>query len=141
MPANLSSELQKKFITKTKAYFIQHFQLYKRNRLNPDEPQQVIKINDVERILFYGHSESYSGHFGIETTYHRILRKYYWPQIYRTIENYIKACDICQRKGKTTKNNQLNPIPVKEPFEKIGIDFVEPLSITKNNNQLSYKMG
>ena len=105
LPANLSSELQKKFITKTKAYFIQHFQLYKRNHLNSDEPQQVIKINDVERILFYGHSESYSGHFGIKTTYHRILRKYYWPQMYRTIKNYIKVCDICQRKGKTTKNN------------------------------------
>ena len=54
--------------------------------------------------------------------------------MYRTIKNYIKACDICQRKGKTTKNNQLNPIPVKEPFEKIGIDLVGPLPITKNNN-------
>ena len=135
LPANLSMELQKKFIAKTKPYFIQHYQLYKRNRLNPDEPQQVVKINDVERILFNGHSESHSGHFGIENTYHRILRKYYWPQMYKTIENYIKACDICQRKGRTTKNNQLNPIPVREPFEKIGIDLVGPLPITSNNNR------
>ena len=105
LPANLSMELQKKFIAKTKPYFIQHYQLYKRNHLNSDEPQQVVKINDVERILFNGHSESYSDHFGIENTYHRILQKYYWPQMYKIIENYIKACDICQRKGRITKNN------------------------------------
>ena len=70
LPANLSMELQKKFIAKTKPYFIQYYQLYKRNRLNSDEPQQVVKINDVERILFNGHSESHSGHFGIKNTYY-----------------------------------------------------------------------
>jgi hypothetical protein len=49
------------------------------------------------------------------------------------IEKYIKACDVCQHKGRTKRNNPLHPIESKEPFEKIGIDLVGPLTPTKDN--------
>ena len=48
------------------------------------------------------------------------------------IEKYIKACDVCQRKGRTRRNNPLHPINSKEPFEKIGIDLVGPLTPIKD---------
>ena len=77
----------------------------------------------------------YAGHFGIENTFYKISQKYYWPGMYKIIEDYIKACDICQCKGRLRKNNQLNLIPVAGPFEKIRIDLVGPLPITTNGNR------
>ena len=55
--------------------------------------------------------------------------------MHQDIENYIKACDVCQRKGKMKKNNPLHPIETQPPFEKIGIDLIGPLPITSNQNK------
>jgi len=33
------------------------------------------------------------------------------------------------------KNNSLHPIETRSPFEKIGIDLIGPLPLTKNNNR------
>ena len=40
------------------------------------------------------------------------------------IEQYIKSCDQCQRRGKPQGKNKLHSIKVKEPFYQIGMDFV-----------------
>ena len=90
---------------------------------------------EVEEILYNGHSATYSGHFRIEATYHRIAYNYYWPRMHQDIENYIKACDVCQRKDKMKKNNPLHPIETRPPFEKIGIDLIRSLPITSNQNK------
>ena len=71
---------------------------------------------------------------GIENTYHKISRKYYWPQMWKDIEQYIKSCNICQQKERMIKNNKMTPITVGAPFEKIGIDLVGPLAVTTNGN-------
>ena len=36
-------------------------------------------------------------HFGFDKTYSSIKAKYYWPNMYRDIENHIKSCDACQK--------------------------------------------
>jgi hypothetical protein len=135
LPENLTVKEQQKFRNKVKHYFMKNQTLYRRNNRNPEQPLKVIKITEIEEILFNEHSAIHTGHFGIEVTYHRISQNYYWPNLYKDIENYIKACDVCQRKGKLRKNNSLHPIETKPPFEKIGIDLVGPLSLTSNNNR------
>ena len=47
--------------------------------------------------------------------------------MYKEIEDYIKRCDSCQRRGNKGGTGYLNPIKVGKPFERIGIDFVGPL--------------
>ncbi|CAG8636147.1 16655_t:CDS:2, partial [Dentiscutata erythropus] len=36
-----------------------------------------------------------AGYFGIESTYNKARNKYFWPQIYKTIKEYIQMCDVC----------------------------------------------
>jgi hypothetical protein len=55
--------------------------------------------------------------------------------MWKDIKQYIKSCNICQRKGQMSKNNKMTPIKVGEPFEKIGIDLVGPLNLTTNGNR------
>ncbi len=54
--------------------------------------------------------------------------------MYENIRNYVKTCDDCQRRGGLQKNNIIHPIPVKALFQRIRIDIVGPLTITRRGN-------
>src|SRR6266498_1614494 len=51
------------------------------------------------------------------------------------IKNYIQTCDQCQKRGKTTDENELHSIKIKEPFYQWGIDIVGPLIETSRGNK------
>ena len=44
-------------------------------------------------------------------------------------------CRACQFQGKPKKNNELHPILIGEPWERIGIDIVRPLPVTERENR------
>jgi hypothetical protein len=67
--------------------------------------------------------------------FEKIRKRYYWPQYYKDIRNYVKSCDACQKRGRTKPNNQLYPIPVHSPFYQIGIDIVGPLPRTQRGKK------
>jgi len=60
-----------------------------------------------------------------------VQQYYYWPQMFEDIKNYVRICDDYQWKGELQKNNIIHPIPVKEPFQRIRIDIMGLLTITK----------
>src|SRR5579884_3678113 len=86
---------QQKFKNKAKLYLVKKGILYRCNKKEPEQLLKVIKVNEIEEVLFNNHAAIHTRHFGIETTYHRIAQNYYWPKMHFDIENYIKACDIC----------------------------------------------
>src|SRR5437764_7270679 len=55
--------------------------------------------------------------------------------MYNNIKEYVKYCDKCQRRGQKGEKSYLNPIKVREPFERIGINFVGPLEKTRKGNK------
>src|SRR5437868_4292966 len=55
--------------------------------------------------------------------------------MYKDIEEYVKTCDACQRRGQQGGKGYLNPIKIGKPFDRIGIDFVGPLMKTKKGNK------
>ena len=81
------------------------------------------------------HNDPTAGHFAVDIMFDKIKSRYYWPQMYENIREYVKSCDSCQRRGKYKRNEPLHPIPVHSPFYQIGIDFVGPLPKTKNGNK------
>jgi len=81
------------------------------------------------------HNDPTAAHFAVDAMFEKIRTRYYWPQMYEDIRNYVRSCDSCQRRGKNKKNQTLHPIPVNAPFYQIGIDFVEPLPLTEAGNK------
>jgi len=65
----------------------------------------------------------------------KIKSRYYWPQMYESIRQYVQTCDACQRRGKNRNKQYLNPIPAYSPFYQIGIDIVRPLPKTAHENK------
>ncbi|GFT15518.1 retrovirus-related Pol polyprotein from transposon 297 [Trichonephila clavipes] len=40
------------------------------------------------------------GHLVVTKTKDRVLHYFFWPNIYKDIEEFVKSCDACQRVGK-----------------------------------------
>ncbi len=55
--------------------------------------------------------------------------------MYEDIRGYVQICDTCQRRENPKANNILHPIELKAPFQRIGIDIVGLLTITKKGNR------
>ena len=75
------------------------------------------------------------------TTYKILRNCFYWPGIFKDVEEWVKRCESCQYfKGRV----QLAKLPLKlvvieEPFQQWGLDFIGPIhppSIARNTHIL-----
>ena len=98
----------------------------------------VPKVYQSE-ILKLAHESPMGGHLGINKTYSKITKHFYWPQIRHCVAEFCKTCHTCQMVGKPNQKipvAPLKPIPAfEEPFSKVIIDCVGPLPKTKSRNQ------
>ncbi len=104
-------------------------------KIKSDKELKVLRRNEIEPILSLAHKYPLSGHFGLEATLTKLKERYYWPKMKDDIKSYIQTCDQCQRCGKTTDENELHSIKIKEPFYQWGIDIVRPLTETSQGNK------
>jgi hypothetical protein len=118
---------------KSEGYEEKSGRLYKRNK--EGKLLKVLKKSEIDSVLWMMHNHPTAGHFGIENTYEKIKGRFYWKGMLEDIKRYIKYCDVCQRRGKKGGQGYLNPIKAEKPFERIGIDFVGPLSQTEKENR------
>lgn len=98
--------------------------------------QNLVRTPDQDQIpiiLDQSHAGKNNLHRGINETIRRIKNKYNWQGLSKDVENFIKACEICQ-KTKVCRKNLSNPLVITEtpktPFERINIDIFE--SPTRN---------
>ena len=65
---------------------------------NKDEGRRLVVPSEYrEQVLWDTHNEPFAGHMGIEKTYDKIGRDFYWPGLYRDVRAYVLGCDECQR--------------------------------------------
>jgi len=90
---------------------------------------------EVEVVLYNLHSDPTAGHFAFDATYERIKTRYFWHRMYRDIKNYVDACQVCQKFGGGRQATPLHPLKTARPFDRLGIDLVGPLPLTKQGNR------
>ena len=93
---------------------------------------KVLQRYQIIPLLYTLHEGPTGAHNGTERIFQE---RYYWPKMYEDIRGYVQTCDACQRRGNPKANNILHPIELKTPFQRIGIDIVGPLTITKKENR------
>jgi hypothetical protein len=66
---------------------------------------------------------------GEKKTISRITERFYWVGIVKDVKELISSCDECQRTNPkmVTATPELHPIPVKNPWFHLGIDFIGPI--------------
>ena len=86
----------------------------------------------INEILKNNHGHPLNGHFGFNITYDKIRKKYYWPNMYIDIKEFVKNCHNCQinKLSRKQKPGFCELIEVKSPFSRTEIDITGPFEQT-----------
>src|ERR1044072_998434 len=96
---------------------------------------KVVKQGETAPIIYLYHNDPLAGHLGATKTLQKLKTQYYWPQMYEEIRLYVQSCHQCQVHARITKRNELYPIPISAPWERVGIDFVGLFPETNQGNK------
>ena len=101
--------------------------------------QIVVPTSYRPEILSIAHETPLSGHLGVNKTFLKILKHFYWPNLKKDVAQFCRSCHTCQMVGKpnqTIPKAHLQPIPAfEEPFSRVLIDCVGPLPKTRSGNE------
>jgi hypothetical protein len=83
------------------------------------------------------HDVPYAGHMGIDKTYLRLCRDFYWPGMYVHVRKWVSSCHACQI-NKARQHKQpglLQPLPVPQKrWQIVSMDFIMDLPKTKQGH-------
>ena len=127
--------------TNETGYFKEDGVLYRRwvptGRPEMSIEQLVLPKRCRRTVLEMAHEIPISGHQGKEKTRQRVLRRFFWPSVYKDIEGYCRSCRICQKTTHSVGTRApLIPLPIiSEPFSRMAMDIVGPLPRSRSGNR------
>jgi transposase InsO family protein len=97
----------------------------------------VVPEKLTRSVIELHHDKVFAGHHGVKRTPHLIKLNYFWPNMKRGIDTYIKQCDSCaQLKAGRHPTAPLGELPETAfPFEMTSIDICGPYPETKRGNR------
>lgn len=79
------------------------------------------------------------GHLGTKSLLDIISNRFWFPNLERFVNEFLKTCPQCQLDKPTSFQVQQAPLkpiqPVALPFERWGMDFIQNLQLTKSGNR------
>ncbi|KAL5479435.1 hypothetical protein EMCRGX_G022956 [Ephydatia muelleri] len=99
--------------------------------------QLVLPTQCRKAVLQLAHEVPIAGHLGKHKTAKRILHRFYWPTLYRDVEDFCRGCQVCQKlsKQKVVKAPLILLPVVTEPFRRVAMDIVGPMPRTNSGNR------
>lgn len=88
----------------------------------------------IPRLLEEFHSSPVGGHSGFLRTYRRIAGNLYWLGMKKSVQEFVKKCDVCQRQKYSASSlaRLLQPLPIPvQIWEDISLDFITGLPKSK----------
>ena len=155
MDATKMKELQEKDVSLSEAreaarktdgtkgeWFYREGLLYRRwtprGRGDESEVEQLVLPKACRHVaLVMSHDIPIAGHLGRDKTRQRLLRRFFWPTVFRDVEEYCRTCGVCQKATQRgVQKAPLVPLPiVSEPFSRIAMDIVGPLLRSRSGNK------
>ena len=92
------------------------------------------KSSLIPTILTEFHSSPAGGHSGFLRTYKRIAGNVYWTGMKGMVQEFVKACEVCQRQKyeATSPAGLLQPLPIPDRiWEDVSLDFIIGLPKSK----------
>ena len=77
-----------------------------------------------------------NGHMGIDKTFDALRLKYYWPNMYKELYDYVNNCVTCQTRSLKKVQPPLQETDIPPfPFAKVGLDLSGPYPKTLSGNK------
>lgn len=99
--------------------------------------QLVTPSEKQQEILKYHHDIPTGAHLGFEKTLNRVRQAFYWPGVTESVRKYCRRCDVCtsMKLSRETNKAPLGQYYVGERMERVMMDILGPLPLTKNGNR------
>ena len=108
--------------------------LYKRK--SDGNHQLLVSQTLVHDVMRQNHDPVYVAHPGIKRTYALIALRYWWPGMRKSIEDFVKRYDLCQRrKGIREFVAPLGEVEPTAPFHVTSLDITGPYVTTPRGNK------
>ena len=101
-----------------------------------DDPCLRLYVPKHLRSLVVKQYHDSNGHMGVQKTFDSIRRKYYWPNLFKELYEYVSVCNICQTRSlqKIKQPLQETDIP-PYPMAKISLDLSGPYPTSMSGNK------
>ena len=104
-----------------------------------DKVRQMCVPRELRKdIMFTLHADRSSAHFGIAKTFDKLRRRFFFPKMFRAVEQYVKCCLDCQTRKPTPGFKyglgQIMEIPTV-PFKSIATDLLGRFPKSNSGNQ------
>ncbi|CAD6234146.1 GSCOCG00012365001-RA-CDS, partial [Cotesia congregata] len=97
----------------------------------------VLKDSEVPEILKRNHEDPDAAHLGRDRMYKRIKVRYYWPGMWRDVDEFVEACEVCKRvKYKQTSSKA--PMQTRQPIQPwavVAADITGPFTRSRRGHQ------
>ena len=122
----------------TRSYIMDTDILYRKNCFTASGNNLLVVPDKLKHEICHSmHDDALSGgHLGFARTYGKMRDRYYWDGMSKSVENYVKSCDACQRRKhpKQKPPGLLQPIQVTKPWAKVAIDLLGPFVVSESGN-------
>lgn len=88
-------------------------------------------------LLHEAHDATTSGHLGRHKMLARLQSHFYWPNMDRTIRDYVRTCPACQHNKPSSQPpfGLLQPLPIPErTWKDVSIDLITALPVTASGH-------
>ena len=103
---------------------------------------RIVVPSDVtlrNKLIYEAHDTKIGGHSGVLRTFKKVATQFYWPSMHKSVQEYVKSCDTCQR----TKSETLPPAGLLQPlfipcqvWDDITIDFITGLPLSQGKDTI-----
>jgi len=106
LPAGLSHQQRKKFLSDVKYYVWEEPLLYK--LYGDGVHKRCLPKDEVQSFLQHCHASTYGGHFGAEKTVPKVLQAgFYWLTMFKNARSFVMTCKRCQQTGNISKRHKM----------------------------------
>ena len=71
----------------------------------------VVTKDQLYPVLYMYHNDPTAGHLSDKKMFLKLKDRFYWPQMFEDIRQYVQSCHECQVKKPLVRVNELHPIP------------------------------
>lgn len=102
------------------------------NNRGPGQPytQLVVSSQHHAELMLLPHDGPFAGHLGVQKTYDRLKRNFYWPEIQNDMRDYCRSCAVCQKRKQPIgpQKAPLHSLPmIQEAFLRVAMNTIGPM--------------
>lgn len=97
-----------------------------------------IPLKLLPDVLYYFHNSEHAGHPGIRRCYDEIKSKFYYPNLFAIVSNYVISCVECHKIKPSTQLplGLLQPVePARGRWTHVGVDFISGFPTVLHHQQ------